>query len=70
MQLYVPLGQRGHVAKLGRTSTSHRCYVTSQARIIAEVKNINTPMLTRVSQELEYRIDVCRVTRGVHIEHL
>jgi len=29
-----------------------------------------TSMLTRVWQELEYRIDVCRVTRGAHIEHL
>ena len=28
------------------------------------------PMLTRVWQELEFRIDVCRVTRGAHIEHL
>jgi len=27
-------------------------------------------MLTRAWQELEYRIDVCRVTRGAHIEHL
>jgi hypothetical protein len=27
-------------------------------------------MLTRVWQELEYHIDVCRVTRGAHIEHL
>jgi hypothetical protein len=27
-------------------------------------------MLTRVWQELEYRIDVCRVNRGAHIEHL
>ena len=26
-------------------------------------------MLTRVWQELEYRIDVCRVTRGAYIEH-
>jgi len=26
--------------------------------------------LTPVWQELEYRIDVCRVTRGAHIEHL
>jgi len=26
--------------------------------------------LTRVWQELEYRIDVCRVTRGAHIENL
>jgi hypothetical protein len=25
-------------------------------------------MLMRVWQELEYRIDVCRVTRGAHIE--
>ena len=41
-----------------------------KARIIAAVKNIDAPMLTRVWQELEYRIDVCRVTRGSHIEHL
>jgi hypothetical protein len=39
-------------------------------RIVAAVKNIDAPMLTRVWQELEYRIDVCRVTRGAHIEHL
>jgi hypothetical protein len=43
-----------------------------KARIIAAVKNIDVPMLTRacVWQELEYRIDVCRVTRGARIEHL
>jgi hypothetical protein len=41
-----------------------------KARIIAAVKNIDAPMLTRVWQELEYRIDVFRVTRGAHIEHL
>ena len=34
------------------------------------VKNIDAPMLTRVWQEHEYRIDVCRVTPGAHIEHL
>jgi hypothetical protein len=34
------------------------------------VKNIDAPMLTRVWQEREYSIDVCRVTRGAHIEHL
>jgi hypothetical protein len=27
-------------------------------------------MLTRVWQQLEHRIDVSRVTRGAHIEHL
>ena len=41
-----------------------------KARIIVAVKNIDAPMLTRVWQELEYRIDVCRVTRGAHIAHL
>jgi hypothetical protein len=41
-----------------------------RARIIAAVKNIDAPLLTRVWQELEYRIDVCHVTRGAHVEHL
>jgi hypothetical protein len=27
-------------------------------------------MLTRVWQQLEFHIDVCRVTRGAHIKHL
>jgi hypothetical protein len=35
-----------------------------------KLKNIDAPMLTRVWQELEYRIDVCRITRGAHIEHI
>jgi hypothetical protein len=26
--------------------------------------------LQRVSQELDYRIDICRITKGAHIEHL
>jgi len=41
-----------------------------KARIIAPVKNIDAPILMRVWQELEYRIDVFRVTRGAHIEVL
>ena len=41
-----------------------------KARIMAAVKNIDAPILTCVWQELEYRIDVCRVTRGANIEHL
>jgi hypothetical protein len=41
-----------------------------KARIIAAVKNIDAPMMTRVWQELEYHIDVCRVTRGAHSEYL
>jgi hypothetical protein len=41
-----------------------------KARIIAAMNNIDAPMWTRVWQELDYRIDVCRVTRGAHVEHL
>jgi hypothetical protein len=41
-----------------------------KAEIIAAVKNTYVPMLTTVWQELEYHIDVCRVTRGAHIELL
>jgi hypothetical protein len=41
-----------------------------KARITAAMKNIDAPMLTRVRQKLEYRIDMCRVTRGAPIEHL
>jgi hypothetical protein len=41
-----------------------------KARIIAAVKNIDAHMLTRVWQELEYRFDVCRVTRDAHIEYI
>jgi hypothetical protein len=37
-----------------------------KARVIKAVKNIGAPMLTRVWQELEYRVDVCR---GAPIEH-
>jgi hypothetical protein len=40
------------------------------ARIIAAVKNIDVSILTHMWQELEYRIDVCRVARGAHIKHL
>jgi hypothetical protein len=69
LQWYVSWGQRGHVAMMGRTSKSHHCHVTSQARFIAAVKNIDSPMLTRVWQELYYCIDVCRITRGAQIEH-
>jgi hypothetical protein len=36
----------------------------------AAMKNIDATMLTRVWQELEYRIDVFLVTRAAHIGHL
>jgi hypothetical protein len=36
--------------------------------IIAAVATINRDMLERLWTEMDYRIDVCRVTRGSHIE--
>jgi hypothetical protein len=39
-------------------------------RIIAAVATINRDMLERVCTEMDYRIDVCRVTLGFHIECL
>jgi len=53
-----------------RLQTRARDLADLKARIVAAVKIIDSPMLTCVWQELEYRIDVCRVTRGAHIEHL
>jgi hypothetical protein len=39
-------------------------------RIEVAVATITPDLLIRVWQELDYRLDVCRVTKGAHIEHL
>ena len=39
-------------------------------RITAAVETIAPDMLIRVWQESDFRLDVCRVTKGTHIEHL
>jgi len=39
-------------------------------RITAAVETITPDLLIRVWQELDYRLDVCYVTKGAHIEHL
>jgi hypothetical protein len=38
--------------------------------IVEVVAAIDRQMLQRVWQELDYRIDICRVTKGGHTEHL
>ena len=60
--------QRAFVQSKQRTRLQDLAELKPQ--IIAAVKNIDAPMLTLVWQELEYRIDVCRVTRGAHTKHL
>jgi len=39
-------------------------------RIAIALETVTQDMLHRVWEELYYRIDVCRVTGGAHIEHL
>ena len=39
-------------------------------RITAALETVTEDMLQRVWHELEHRLNVCRVTRGAHIEHL
>jgi len=39
-------------------------------RIVEAVAAIDCQILQHVWQELDYRIDICRVTKGGHTEHL
>jgi hypothetical protein len=39
-------------------------------RITAAVARVDRDTLTRVWNEMDYRIDVCHITKGEHIEHL
>ena len=39
-------------------------------RITATLETVTKDMLQRVWHEFDYRLDVCRVTGGAHIEHL
>ena len=36
----------------------------------ADVNSVIKFLVARVWQELDYRIDICRVTKGGYIEHL
>jgi hypothetical protein len=41
-----------------------------RSRITAAMALVDRHMLTRVWNEMDYRKDVCRITKGGHIEHL
>jgi hypothetical protein len=51
------------------TVDSSDCLHDSSSQLEA-VSTVDRQMLQRVWQELDYRIDICRVTKGGHIEHL
>jgi len=41
-----------------------------KVRIRTAIETITVDMLQTVWNELDYRVDVCRITNGAHIEHL
>jgi len=41
-----------------------------KVRIRTAIETITAHMLQTVWNELDYRVDVCRITKGAHIEHL
>ena len=44
--------------------------VFMQARIISAFQQINRNMLRWVWDKLDHRLEICRITRGEHMEHL
>ena len=41
-----------------------------KVRIRTVIETVTADMLQTVWNELDYRVDVCRITKGAHIEHL
>jgi hypothetical protein len=62
--------QRGYVKDRVYVPPLPRDLPELRLRILDAVATIDVHMLERVWQELDYRTDVCRVTKGGHIEHL
>ena len=46
------------------------CIPELKVRIRTAIETITADMLQTVWNELDYRVDVCRVTKGAHIEQL
>ena len=46
------------------------CIPELKARIRTAIETITADMLQTVWNELDYRVDVCRITKGAHIVHL
>jgi len=49
---------------------SYRCVLEFAPSLTKTEKLITADMLQTVWNELDYRVDVCRITTGTHIEHL
>ena len=67
-----------HVISFYGVTSKDQVYVTSlpesipelKVRIRTAIETITADMLQTVWNELDYRVDVCRITKGAHIEHL
>jgi len=46
------------------------CIQELKVRIRTAIQTITADMLQTVGNELDYRVDVCIITKGAHIEHL
>ena len=46
------------------------CIAPRPGRVIAALTLVDRDMLTRLWNEMDYRIYVCRITTGGHIDHL
>jgi len=46
------------------------CIPELKVRIRTAIETITADMLQTVWNELDYRVDVCRITKDAHIEHL
>jgi hypothetical protein len=63
--------ERGTLQVLNKArAQSCRCLPLGSSRITAAVALVDRDVLTRVSDEIDYCIDVCRITKGGHIERL
>jgi len=54
----------------GLCSSSYRKYPGTEGRIRTAIETITADMLQTVWSGLDYRVDVFRITKGAHIEHL
>jgi len=54
----------------GLCCSSSRKYPGSEVQIRTTTENITADMLQTVWNELDYRVDICRITKDAHIEHL
>jgi hypothetical protein len=59
----------GYVKDLAFVPPLPRNLGERKEKIVAAMSTIENDMLRRACDELDYRIDMCRVTRGAHIEH-